>query len=284
MGRIIARQKRKRISKKQVNVFFRAHMDGMLSLSEESINELYYQAEQGLNSDLKDASITILHSAVKACFENNYLEAQELIDRSFDVEKVKTGRSALKSSAVKECYEYLRSLAALVHTIVPENERTKLKPEGEEDYFGEDFNFLEQQYEEHKYIDVRSIANSFLGGDLKEPHSLGIGAPIFPFGFNLSQMKAVERALDNSLSIIEGPPGTGKTQTILNIVANVLINGGNVAIVSGNNSATRNVQEKLEQNNYGFISAFLGSAKNIKLFIDNQKELPNLDSWTHGNN
>ena len=34
---------------------------------------------------------------------------------------------------------------------------------------------------------------------------------IFPFGFNISQKQAVNNALNNDLSIIEGPPGTGKT-------------------------------------------------------------------------
>lgn len=45
------------------------------------------------------------------------------------------------------------------------------------------------------------------------------------------------------ISVIEGPPGTGKTQTILNIIANIVMEGKNVAIVSNNNSATRNVLE-----------------------------------------
>ena len=42
---------------------------------------------------------------------------------------------------------------------------------------------------------------------------------LFPFGFNISQKNATEKALRNNASIIEGPPGTGKTQTILNIIA-----------------------------------------------------------------
>lgn len=62
---------------------------------------------------------------------------------------------------------------------------------------------------------------------------------IFPFGFNISQKQAVDKALENNLSIIEGPPGTGKTQTILNIIANAVIRGESVAVVSSNNSATK---------------------------------------------
>lgn len=38
--------------------------------------------------------------------------------------------------------------------------------------------------------------------------------PIFPFGCNNSQYKAVKSAMGNQISIIQGPPGTGKTQMI----------------------------------------------------------------------
>ena len=71
---------------------------------------------------------------------------------------------------------------------------------------------------------------------------------IFPFGFNLSQKEATENALFNRISVIEGPPGTGKTQTILNIVANIVAQNKNVAVVSGNNNATDNVYEKSSKN------------------------------------
>ncbi|NVZ67290.1 helicase, partial [Pseudomonas gingeri] len=39
---------------------------------------------------------------------------------------------------------------------------------------------------------------------------------IYPFGLNESQLQAVERAFSAQISVIECPPGTGKTQTILN--------------------------------------------------------------------
>ncbi|HCK1662647.1 TPA: AAA family ATPase, partial [Escherichia coli] len=70
---------------------------------------------------------------------------------------------------------------------------------------------------------------------------------IFPFGLNESQLLAVERAFSSQISVIEGPPGTGKTQTILNIVANILIQNKTVAILSNNNSAVSNVYEKMDK-------------------------------------
>ena len=59
--------------------------------------------------------------------------------------------------------------------------------------------------------------------------------PIFPFGCNNSQYKAVKNAMENQISVIQGPPGTGKTQTILNIISNILMQGKTVQIVSNNN-------------------------------------------------
>lgn len=106
--------------------------------------------------------------------------------------------------------------------------------------------------------------------------------PIFPFGCNNSQYKAVKSAMENQISIIQGPPGTGKTQTILNIIANILMKGKTVQIVSNNNSATENIYDKLSSSKYnlGFIVAALGSSKNKKLFVEQQKvDYPDFSSW-----
>lgn len=70
---------------------------------------------------------------------------------------------------------------------------------------------------------------------------------IFPFGANQSQYQAVKNAMNSQITIIEGPPGTGKTQTILNIIANIVKNGKTVAVVSNNNAATNNVYEKIKK-------------------------------------
>ena len=106
--------------------------------------------------------------------------------------------------------------------------------------------------------------------------------PIFPFGCNNSQYKAVKNAMEHQISVVQGPPGTGKTQTILNIIANILMQGKTVQIVSNNNAATENVYEKLSSPKYnlGFIVATLGNVKNKKSFIEDQKACyPDFSSW-----
>ena len=106
--------------------------------------------------------------------------------------------------------------------------------------------------------------------------------PIFPFGCNNSQYKAVKNAMESQISIIQGPPGTGKTQTILNIIANILMQDKTVQIVSNNNAATENVYEKLSSPcyNLGFIAATLGKSDNRKSFVANQNiDYPDFTAW-----
>lgn len=71
--------------------------------------------------------------------------------------------------------------------------------------------------------------------------------------------------------------GTGKTQTILNFIANAVINDMSIAVVSNNNSATNNVYEKLEKRGYSFLAAKLGNIDNVEDFFANYKsEIPTL--------
>lgn len=97
---------------------------------------------------------------------------------------------------------------------------------------------------------------------------------IFPFGINANQLTAVTNAFSSQVSVIEGPPGTGKTQTILNIVANILLKNQKVAIVSNNNEAVANVYEKLSKDNLDYLVAELGSMENKGKFFSSTRDIP----------
>ncbi len=101
---------------------------------------------------------------------------------------------------------------------------------------------------------------------------------IYPFGVNESQLAAVERAFSAQISMIEGPPGTGKTQTILNILANILLRGKTVAVLSNNNAAVENVYEKLEKFSLDHLVAKLGSKENREGFFANLPPWPSAKS------
>ena len=106
---------------------------------------------------------------------------------------------------------------------------------------------LPLQYEGIDFIDETSALAAYLNPDLYGEISVKLPYLIFPFGCNASQFNAVKNALENKLSVIEGPPGTGKTQTILNIIANIVIAGKTVQVVSNNNSAIQNIYEKFSE-------------------------------------
>lgn len=140
-------------------------------------------------------------------------------------------------------------------------------------------NILYKQYQKIKKCSKSSILSKFLLGETPYKYPQSKKKFIFPFGTNISQMKAVKNAFSAQISLIQGPPGTGKTQTILSVIANILLNGKNVAVVSNNNSAIENIKEKLEKYDLSFLCALLGSVQNRNTFIKNQKgDIPKLPS------
>ena len=148
--------------------------------------------------------------------------------------------SALNNPKSKDCFNYLKQLASEIGLCGPDGR-----------------NILATRYEKIDFVREDSMLAVLLSGYLPDNTQSDENTEIYPFGFNLSQKQAVDNALNHRLSVIEGPPGTGKTQTILNIIANAVIKGETVAVVSSNNSATANVLEKLEKYGVDFIAASL---------------------------
>ncbi|ATZ21537.1 DNA helicase [Mesoplasma tabanidae] len=131
----------------------------------------------------------------------------------------------------------------------------------------------------YEYINKESILYYFLNADHKEYKNWNEKTFIYPFGINNSQKKAVENAFKSNISIIQGPPGTGKAQTILNILANILMENKTAAVVSNNNSAIDNVVEKMhakinkqgkkqnEIDDIWFLTSFLGKKQNNEKYF-----------------
>lgn len=166
-------------------------------------------------------------------------------ERDYNKKDLVIEESVLNDNRSANVFGYMKEIAGQIKM---ENEPS------EED-------LLKKNYSKITFIGKESALASYLGENRIEKSEKEY-FPIFPFGCNNSQYEAVKNAMENQLSIIEGPPGTGKTQTILNIIANILMKGKTVQVVSNNNSAIQNVYEKLSSSKYnlGFIVASLGKA------------------------
>jgi len=182
---------------------------------------------------------------------------------------ITTEENLLKEEQFRKVFDYLKEMAnyLTISDIVQTNECEKDKC------------FLKKVYEKVNFLSTNSVLKNYMNGKKSIDLHFIIQHPIYPFSFNLSQKKAIKNAFENNISVIEGPPGTGKTQTILNIISNAITNKKTVAVLSNNNSATDNIFEKLEKHNLSSLCAKLGKSDNIKKFLRNQKNLTYPESW-----
>ena len=186
-------------------------------------------------------------SYIRVFFKNGYFKSYKVSD--LDIKK-----NMVVSPKVKNLIEYYSRIADI----------TGLKAD-------DGTNILKAKFGKLDFISDDTVLAKYLNSSSSSIRSEN-DCIIFPFGCNASQIAAVRNALVNQISVIEGPPGTGKTQTILNIIANIVMRGYTVAVVSNNNSATDNVFEKLQKYHYDYIAAQLGSDKNKKVFIQNKQQ------------
>ena len=101
---------------------------------------------------------------------------------------------------------------------------------------------------------VNSLATGILGWEVEEDEiepknsdseskPADIALPIIA---DSSQLEAIYTASSGKSFILHGPPGTGKSQTITNIIANALYNGKKVLFVAAKMAALSVVQKRLE--------------------------------------
>lgn len=85
-----------------------------------------------------------------------------------------------------------------------------------------------------------------------------------PISTDSSQLEAIQAAVNGQSFVLHGPPGTGKSQTITNIIANALYNGKKVLFVAEKMAALQVVQQRLEAIGLGAFCLELHSNKSKK--------------------
>lgn len=82
----------------------------------------------------------------------------------------------------------------------------------------------------------------------EEKSKLELRAPLIQVTqLNDSQKKAINSAFEQPLTVVTGPPGTGKSQVVVNIIANAIVNGYSVLFASKNNKAVDTVKERFDK-------------------------------------
>lgn len=82
-----------------------------------------------------------------------------------------------------------------------------------------------------------------------------------PLTADSSQFAAIAEAVGGASFVLHGPPGTGKSQTITNIIANCLNNGKRVLFVAEKQAALSVVKKRLDSIGLGDFCLELHSAK-----------------------
>lgn len=84
---------------------------------------------------------------------------------------------------------------------------------------------------------------------------------LLPISADSSQLQAIGAALSGESFVLHGPPGTGKSQTITNIIANALYRGKRVLFVAEKMAALEVVEKRLESIGIGTYCLELHSNK-----------------------
>ncbi len=109
----------------------------------------------------------------------------------------------------------------------------------------------------HKLIEnnvVSSLMNGKIEWNIEEPtmdaktldETLPPNEVVLPISADSSQLEAIWEAAEGRNFILHGPPGTGKSQTITNLIANALYRGKRVLFIAEKMAALSVVQRRLE--------------------------------------
>lgn len=87
---------------------------------------------------------------------------------------------------------------------------------------------------------------------------------VLPISADSSQLEAIAESISDKSFVLHGPPGTGKSQTITNIISNALYNGKKVLFVAEKMAALSVVRDRLEKIGLGPFCLELHSNKSKK--------------------
>lgn len=124
------------------------------------------------------------------------------------------------------------------------------------------------------------LPDSFVQKKDKRPPSEPLAAPLV---CNQSQVETLERLRREPLTIVTGPPGTGKTQLVVNAVTNAWLDGDKVLVTSTNNAAVDVAVDRAEKDVCGGLLVRTGN-RDVREQVPNRIIVASSQAATHGGN
>lgn len=144
-----------------------------------------------------------------------------------------------------------------------------------------DISINEEQVRDHRLLGQLNanlqIADSHRPLDIAEVENNSLVDLMLPIDYDSSQLMAVAEADRGTSFVLHGPPGTGKSQTITNIIANALFKGKRVLFVSEKKAALDVVKKRLSSIGLSPFCLELHSNKAQKRSFFNQFSLWELE-------
>ena len=211
-----------------------------------------------LKSIIPQIDITLSHEMdvkednIEKDFYSEKINAEnvdEIIEEEETSKKVTV--SLDKMHITEQCAIILTKRPAATAGVLHELTQIAEKPSGV--YRETVLNIINEEYTQSKPVDSqqKTLADFF---------------PVTPLSLSDAQLNVIKNVENNKLVSVFGPPGTGKSQTIVNLVAHLIANGKTVLVASRMDKAVDVVAERLNSLGAPFLALRAGR-------LNYQKEL-----------
>jgi very-short-patch-repair endonuclease/KaiC/GvpD/RAD55 family RecA-like ATPase len=132
----------------------------------------------------------------------------------------------------------------------------------------------------HKF-DLDQTALAYLTGTQATNYDESF-IPILPFAYDPYQVKAIQAILANRHTVVSGPPGTGKSQFIANLIVNLSMQRKKVLLVSHTTDAVRVVNERIGQH-FEYLIMQTGKKELRQTLVDQLDTMAKSHNMSHAN-